>query len=243
MVDDARGPSIGPSGGELLASHASGTGSPTKTAARVADAIAARGDGGTWLSTAPRDELLAAAAAIENRPGARTLPLYGVPFGVKDSIDVEGVPTTLACPDYAYAPPATAPVGRALLDAGALYIGKTNLDQFATGLNGTRTPYTVPRSVYGGEMISGGSSSGSALAVALGQVPFAVATDTAGSGRVPAALNGGVGFKPSRGLISTVGLVPACKSLDCISVMAGSVDDADRAFDVMAARDDYDGWS
>ena len=110
---------------------------------------------------------------------------------------------------------------RRLLDAGALYVGKTNLDQFATGLNGTRTPYTVPRSVYGGEMISGGSSSGSALAVALGQVPFAVATDTAGSGRVPAALNGVVGFKPSRGLISTVGLVPACKSLDCISVMAG----------------------
>ena len=122
---------------------------------------------------------------------------------------------------------------RRLLDAGALYVGKTNLDQFATGLNGTRTPYTVPRSVYGGDMISGGSSSGSALAVALGQVPFAVATDTAGSGRVPAALNGVVGFKPSRGLISTVGLVPACKSLDCISVMAGSIDDVDRVFDVM----------
>jgi allophanate hydrolase len=124
-----------------------------------------------------------------------------------------------------------------------LYVGKTNLDQFATGLNGTRTPYTIPRSVYGGEMISGGSSSGSALAVALGQVPFAVATDTAGSGRVPAALNGVVGFKPSRGLISTVGLVPACRSLDCISVMAGSIDDVDRVFDVVAARDDNDAWS
>ena len=130
-----------------------------------------------------------------------------------------------------------------LLDAGALYVGKTNLDQFATGLNGTRTPYTVPRSVYGGDMISGGSSSGSALAVALGQVPFAVATDTAGSGRVPAALNGVVGFKPSRGLISTVGLVPACKSLDCISVMAGSIDDVDRVLDVMVGRDDDDAWS
>jgi allophanate hydrolase len=137
----------------------------------------------------------------------------------------------------------TAPVVRRLHDAGALYVGKTNLDQFATGLNGTRTPYTIPRSVYGGEMISGGSSSGSALAVALGQVPFAVATDTAGSGRVPAALNGVVGFKPSRGLISTVGLVPACKSLDCISVMAGSIDDVDRVFDVVAARDDNDAWS
>ena len=228
---------------EILASHAGGTGSPTKTAARVADAIAARGDDGTWLSTAPRDQLLTAAEEIEKRPGARTLPLYGVPFGVKDSIDVEGVPTTLSCPDYAYIASTTAPVVRRRLEAGALYVGKTNLDQVATGHNGTPTPYTIPRSVYGGEMISGGSSSGSALAVALGQVPFAVATDTAGSGRVPAALNGVVGFKPSRGLISTVGLVPACKSLDCISVMAGSIGDVDRVFDVVAARDDNDAWS
>jgi allophanate hydrolase len=243
MADDAHGPSIGPSVAEILASHASGTGSPTKTAARVADAIAARGDDGTWLSTVPREQLIAAAEDIEKRPGARTLPLYGVPFGVKDSIDVQGVPTTLACPDYAYVATATAPAVQRLLDAGALYVGKTSLDQFATGLNGTRTPYTIPRSVYGGDLISGGSSSGSALAVALGQVPFAVATDTAGSGRVPAALNGVIGFKPSRGLISTVGLVPACKSLDCISVMAGSIEDVDRVFSVMAGRDDADAWS
>ncbi|MEU0499113.1 allophanate hydrolase [Mycobacterium sp. NPDC006124] len=243
MAQNARGPSVGPSVAEILASHAAGTGSPTKTAARVADAIAARGDDGTWLSTVPRDQLLAAAADVENRSGARTLPLYGVPFGVKDSIDVEGVPTTLSCPDYGYVATATAPAVQRLLDAGALYVGKTNLDQFATGLNGTRTPYTVPRSVYGGDLISGGSSSGSALAVALGQVPFAVATDTAGSGRVPAALNGVVGYKPSRGLISTVGLVPACKSLDCISLMAGSVDDVDRVMDVIAGRDDADPWS
>jgi allophanate hydrolase len=243
MAHDVPGPSIGPSVAEILASHAGGTGSPTKTAARVADAIAVRGDDGTWLSTVPRDQLMAAASEIEMRPGARTLPLYGVPFGVKDSIDVEGVPTTLSCPDYAYVATTTAPTVRRLLEAGALYVGKTNLDQFATGLNGTRTPYTIPRSVYGGEMISGGSSSGSALAVALGQVPFAVATDTAGSGRVPAALNGVVGFKPSRGLISTVGLVPACRSLDCISVMAGSIDDVDRVLDVVVARDQNDAWS
>ncbi|WP_197377370.1 allophanate hydrolase [Mycolicibacterium baixiangningiae] len=243
MPGETSGPSIGPSVAEILASHAGGTGSPTMTAARVADAIAARGDDGTWLSTVPRDELLAAAADIERRPGARTLPLYGVPFGVKDSIDVEGVPTTLSCPDYAYLASSTAPAVRRLLDAGALYVGKTNLDQFATGLNGTRTPYTMPRSVYGGGLISGGSSSGSALAVALGQVPFAVATDTAGSGRVPAALNGVIGCKPSRGLISTVGLVPACKSLDCLSVMAGCVDDVHRVLDVMIARDDGDPWS
>ncbi|WP_407665423.1 allophanate hydrolase [Mycolicibacterium stellerae] len=243
VVGGAAGPSIGPSVAEILQWHASGSGSPTKTAARVADAIAARGDDGTWLSVVQRDHLIAAAENIEKRPGARTLPLYGVPFGVKDSIDVEGVATTLSCPDYAYVASTTAPAVRRLLDAGALYVGKTNLDQFATGLNGTRTPYTVPRSVYGNEMISGGSSSGSALAVALGQVPFAVATDTAGSGRVPAALNGVVGFKPSRGLISTVGLVPACKSLDCISVMAGCIDDIDRVVEVMMARDDNDAWS
>jgi allophanate hydrolase len=243
MVVYSSGPSLGPSVAEIIESHASGSGSPTKTAARVADAIAARGDDGTWLSTSTRDELLTAAREIENRPGARALPLYGVPFGVKDSIDVAGVPTTLSCPDYSYVATSTAPVVQRLLDAGALYVGKTNLDQFATGLNGTRTPHTVPQSVYGGNMISGGSSSGSALAVALGQVPFAVATDTAGSGRVPAALNGVIGFKPSRGLISTVGLVPACKSLDCITLMAGCLDDVDRAFDVMAGRDDADAWS
>ncbi|MGV9710325.1 allophanate hydrolase [Gordonia sp. NPDC003424] len=237
------GPSLGPSVAEILESHVSGSGSPTRTARAVADAIEARGDDGTWLSTVPRDELLSAAAELEDRPGARALPLCGVPFGVKDSIDVAGVPTTLSCPDYAYVPDRTAPAVQRLLDAGALYVGKTNLDQFATGLNGTRTPYTVPRSVYGGDMISGGSSSGSALAVALGQVPFAVATDTAGSGRVPAALNGVVGYKPSRGLISTVGLVPACKSLDCITMMAGCVDDVDRVMAVMAGRDDGDPWS
>ncbi|MCX4098252.1 allophanate hydrolase [Nocardia sp. alder85J] len=233
----------GPSVAEILASHESGSGSPTKTAARVADAIAARGGDGTWITPVPRDRLLAAAAEIERRPGARTLPLYGVPFGVKDSIDVAGWPTTLACPDFAYTATETAPAVQRLLDAGALFVGKTNLDQFATGLNGTRTPYPIPRSVFGGNMISGGSSSGSALAVALGEVPFCVATDTAGSGRVPAALNGIVGWKPSRGLISTVGLVPACKSLDCLTLMATRIDDLDRVFDVIAAEDPDDPWS
>lgn len=243
MSLSGHGPTPGPTVAEIVESHVGGSGSPTRTARSVSDAIAARGDDGTWLSTVPRDELLAAAAELEARPGARALPLYGVPFGVKDSIDVAGVPTTLSCPGYAYTAETTAPAVQRLLDAGALYVGKTNLDQFATGLNGTRTPYTVPRSVFGGEMISGGSSSGSALAVALGEVPFAVATDTAGSGRVPAALNGVVGYKPSRGLISTVGLVPACKSLDCITMMAGCIDDVDRVMAVMAGLDDADAWS
>ncbi|MEE4023291.1 allophanate hydrolase [Gordonia sp. PKS22-38] len=242
-VHPPAGPVLGPSVAEILDDHVSGSGSPVRTARTVADAIEARGDDGTWLSTVGRSELLAAAAELERRPGARALPLYGVPFGVKDSIDVAGTPTTLSCPDFAYVADTTAPAVQRLLDAGALYVGKTNLDQFATGLNGTRTPYTVPRSVYGGDMISGGSSSGSALAVALGEVPFAVATDTAGSGRVPAALNGIVGYKPSRGLISTTGLVPACKSLDCITMMAGRIDDVDRVMAVMAGPDDTDPWS
>ncbi|MGW4246245.1 allophanate hydrolase [Nocardia sp. NPDC004722] len=233
----------GPTVAEILASHESGSGSPSRTAARVADAIAARGADGTWITPVPREQLLVAAAEIERRPGARTLPLYGVPFGVKDSIDVAGWPTTLACPDYAYTATETAPAVQRLLDAGALFVGKTNLDQFATGLNGTRTPYPIPRSVFGDDLICGGSSSGSARAVALGEVPFCVATDTAGSGRVPAALNGIVGWKPSRGLISTVGLVPACKSLDCLTLMASTVEDLDRVFDVIAGVDPADPWS
>ncbi|MFE3104134.1 allophanate hydrolase [Nocardia tengchongensis] len=235
--------SPGPTVTEILASHESGSGSPTRTAARVADAIAARGADGTWITPVPREQLLAAAAEIERRPGARTLPLYGVPFGVKDSIDVAGWPTTLACPDFAYTATETAPAVERLLDAGALFVGKTNLDQFATGLNGTRTPHPIPRSVFGGELICGGSSSGSARAVALGQVPFCVATDTAGSGRVPAALNGILGWKPSRGLISAVGLVPACKSLDCMTLMASTVEDLDRVFEVIAGVDPDDPWS
>ncbi|MFJ2837323.1 MULTISPECIES: allophanate hydrolase [Nocardia] len=235
--------SAGPTVTEILAQHQDGNGSPTRTAARVADAVAARGDDGTWITPVPRAALLAAAAEIERRPGARALPLYGVPFGVKDSIDVAGYPTTLACPDYGYTATRTAPAVQRLLDAGALFVGKTNLDQFATGLNGTRTPYPVPRSVFGGDLISGGSSSGSALAVALGQVPFCVATDTAGSGRVPAALNGIVGWKPSRGLISTVGLVPACRSLDCLTLMATTVEDLDLVFDIIAGIDHDDPWT
>ncbi|MDV8023120.1 allophanate hydrolase [Rhodococcus sp. IEGM 1330] len=237
------GPTLGPTVTEMLAAYRTGTSTPTATVEAFSTAVAARGDDGTWITVVGRAELLAAAAALEARPDAVSLPLYGIPFGVKDSIDVAGYPTTLACPDYAYTPDSTAPAVQALVDAGAIFVGKTSLDQFATGLNGTRTPHPIPRSVYGDDMISGGSSSGSALAVALGQVPFCVATDTAGSGRVPAALNGIVGYKPSRGLISTVGLVPACKSLDCITLMATTIEDLDLVFDVMCTEDPADGWA
>jgi allophanate hydrolase len=228
---------------ELLAAYDSEFLTVSQVIADVLRVIGERGDDGTWITVGEPGRLLARARELEADPAARQLPLYGVPFGVKDSIDVVGYPTTLACPQYAYWPDSTAPAVQRLLDAGAVLVGKTNLDQFATGLNGTRTPYTIPRSVFGGDLISGGSSSGSAVAVALGEVPFTVATDTAGSGRVPPALNAVVGYKPSRGLISTVGLVPACRSLDCVSLIASTVEDLAYVFDLVAAVDERDAWS
>jgi allophanate hydrolase len=195
--------------------------------------LARRGDDGVWISTVGRDDLLRRAAELD---AAGPLPLRGVPFAVKDNIDVAGLPTTAGCPDFAYRPERTAPVVRRLLDAGALLIGKTNLDQFATGLTGARSPYGAPESVYGGGLIAGGSSSGSAVAVAAGTVAFALGTDTAGSGRVPAALNGIVGVKPTRGLLSTEGVVPACRSLDCVSIFAPDVATATAVTRVLRPR-------
>lgn len=237
------GPRLGPGIATMSAQYRSGTTTPVEVCLEALASIEAGGDDGVWITVADSAVIRARCDELRAVPDPGALPLFGIPFAVKDSIDIAGWPTTLACPDYAYEASETAPVVARLLDAGAVLIGKTNLDQFATGLNGTRTPYTIPRSVYGRGLISGGSSSGSASAVALGEVPFAVATDTAGSGRVPPALNGILGFKPSRGLVSTVGLVPACRSLDCISLMAGSVDDLVRVFDVVADRDRRDPWS
>jgi allophanate hydrolase len=183
-------------------------------------------------------ELDASAAAAPDL--IRNLPLFGIPFAVKDNIDVAGMPTTAACPAFAYAPSETAPVVSHLLSAGAVLVGKTNLDQFATGLVGTRSPYGVPRNPFDARYIPGGSSSGSAVAVAAGLVSFALGTDTAGSGRVPAAFNNIVGLKPTRGLISTRGVVPACRSLDCVSVFAVSTQDALAVLDVAACFDLHD---
>ncbi|MET0967393.1 MAG: allophanate hydrolase [Nakamurella sp.] len=236
------GPTLGPSIQELSESYRNGSLTPSDVIDQVLKTIADRGDDGTWIAVLDRSELMVRAKQLE-QTGPSGLPLFGIPFGVKDSIDVEGVPTTLACPEYSYLATSTAPVVQLLIDAGAIFVGKTNLDQFATGLNGTRTAYTLPRSVFGGNLLSGGSSSGSALAVATGEVPFTVATDTAGSGRVPPALNGVAGFKPSRGLISTVGLVPACRSLDCISIIAGTVPDLSAVFDVVAGIDERDPYT
>lgn len=227
--------------GSLLAAYRSGRTDPREVLQDITARIAGRGDDGVWISLASPSQLAERCAVVAELP--RSMPLWGVPFAVKDSIDITGWQTTLACPDYAYTATSTAPVVQALLDAGAILVGKNNLDQFATGLNGTRSPYGVPRSVFGGDLISGGSSSGSAVAVALGEVPFALATDTAGSGRVPPALNGVVGYKPSRGLLSTVGLVPACRSLDCLSLITVDIADAALLLDVVAAVDHRDPWS
>jgi allophanate hydrolase len=202
-----------------------------------------------WTLLRPQTEVLEEASRLDQRlarEGAdvlRDLPLFGVPFAVKDNIDVAGQPTTAACPEFAYVPPRSAVAVQRLLDAGALLLGKTNLDQFATGLVGTRSPYGAVRNAIDPAYISGGSSSGSAVAVALGLASFALGTDTAGSGRVPAGMNGIVGLKPTRGLVSSRGVLPACRTLDCVSVFAVDLSDAWRVLQVMAAPDADDVYS
>lgn len=227
--------------GALADAYRSGALTPTDVIGEVARRISARGDDGVWIAV-DLDGAREAAAALGCEPDPAR-PLWGIPFAVKDNIDVAGWETTAACPGFAYQPAETATSVRRLQDSGAILIGKTNLDQFATGLNGTRSPYGIPRSVSDPAMISGGSSSGSAVAVAAGLVAFALGTDTAGSGRVPAALNGIVGHKPSRGLVSTAGVVPACRSLDCVSVFAHSVGEASAVVDIMAGVDPADPWT
>jgi allophanate hydrolase len=199
---------------------------------------------GVWITRVPAGDVLARAEAVDARIAAgERLPLAGAPFAVKDNIDVVGLPTTAACPAFAYQAQASAPVVERLVAAGAVLIGKTNLDQFATGLVGTRSPYGACGAVYNRAFASGGSSSGSAVAVAAGLVAFALGTDTAGSGRVPAAFNHLVGFKPTKGRWSTRGVVPACRSLDCVSVLASTAAQAARVDDVLAAFDAEDPYS
>jgi allophanate hydrolase len=225
----------------LLRAYRAGILQPSDVAVEVSERIE-RDDQPAWITTVAPEDLIAAARALEQRPD-RDLPLYGIPFAVKDNIDVAGMPTTAGCPGFAYVAEATATAVRLLIDAGALLVGKTNMDQFATGLVGTRSPYGACSSVYDRARVSGGSSSGSAVAVALGQVAFALGSDTAGSGRVPAAFNGLVGVKPTRGLVSTHGMVPACASLDCVSILATGVADGAAVLDVIAAFDPLDPWS
>jgi allophanate hydrolase len=197
-----------------------------------------------WIMRPEPQAVLAQARAVDARIAAgEMLPLAGVPFAVKDNIDVAGLPTTAACPAYAYQPQASAYLVDKLLAAGAILMGKTNLDQFATGLVGARSPYGAPGCVYNRDYVSGGSSSGSAVAVAAGLVAFALGTDTAGSGRVPAAFNGLVGFKPTKGRWSTSGVVPACRTLDCVTVMTRDVADAVLVDSVAAGFDPADAYS
>ena len=199
---------------------------------------------GVYISEVPEAQARRQASEVTARRAAgETLPLYGVPFAVKDNIDVAGLETTAACPAFAYRPDSSAHVVERLLHAGAIVLGKTNLDQFATGLVGVRSPYTVPENPWSREYVPGGSSSGSGVAVARGLASFALGTDTAGSGRVPAAFNNVVGLKPTRGMLSTHGVVPACRSLDCVSVFALTVSDAARVTQLMAAFDARDPYS
>jgi allophanate hydrolase len=226
--------------GGLRTAYAAGATDPVAVARDVLARVAARGDDGVWISRVDGEALLARATELARAP--RRPPLWGIPFAVKDNIDTAGLPTTVACPDFARTPDRSAPVVRRLLAAGAMLVGKTNLDQFATGLTGCRSPYGTPRSVFGGDLIAGGSSSGSAVAVAAGLVAFALGTDTAGSGRVPAAMNGIAGVKPTRGLLPTVGVVPACRSLDCVSVFAADVAEAAEVAGLAAGPVAGDPW-
>jgi allophanate hydrolase len=230
---------------DLLAAYRAGTTDPSAVMAGVLAAGDAAAAADTpqpvWIARICAEELLARAARLDD--GDRSLPLYGIPFAVKDNMDVAGLPTTAGLPGASRVATETAPVVQALLDAGALLVGKTNMDQLATGLVGTRSPYGACSSVADPAYISGGSSSGSGVAVALGLCAFALGTDTAGSGRVPAAFNGVVGLKPTRGLLSTRGVVPACASLDCVSVFAADAADAAAVLAVAALPDAQDPWS
>lgn len=197
-----------------------------------------------WISRASAEKVLAAARNVDARIAAgEKLPLAGVPYAAKDNIDIAGFETTAACPAFAYQPEASATVTARLAAAGAICTGKTNLDQFATGLVGVRSPYGIPRNAFNRAYVSGGSSSGSAVAVAAGLVPIALGTDTAGSGRVPAAFNHLIGFKPTKGRWSTNGVVPACRSIDCVTVFAHTTEDAALVDKVLARFDPADPWS
>lgn len=227
----------------IVAAHRAGTLTPAQTVARTYQRIRDHNDPAIFISLRDETDAIAEAEKLAARKDAADLPLYGVPVAVKDNIDARGFTTTAACPAFSITPAHDSTAVARLRAAGAIIIGKTNLDQFATGLVGVRSPYGIPRNSVRDDLIPGGSSSGSAVAVGAGLVPLSLGTDTAGSGRVPAMLNNIVGLKPSLGMISNAGLVPACRTLDCISVFALTVDDAALALSVMAGPDPADPFS
>ena len=226
----------------IVAAHRAGSVSPAQTVARSFARIRERNDPAIFISLRDEKEALDEAERLAAKDCAQ-LPLFGIPVGVKDNIDVAGLPTTAACPAFSYTPSRDATSVARLRAAGAIIIGKTNLDQFATGLVGVRSPYGIPVNPMRADLIPGGSSTGSGIAVSTGLVPLTLGTDTAGSGRVPAMFNNIVGLKPSGGLISTAGVVPACRTLDCVSVFSLTVDDAMTALTAMAGPDAADAFS
>jgi allophanate hydrolase len=231
---------------DLAAGYRAGGCRPSDVVTQIVGRVAAQADDHIWISRVSEAVLRERGRALDDmqRDGrADRLPLFGVPFAVKDNIDVAGLPTTAACPDFAYVPARSAMAVRKLEALGAILVGKTNLDQFATGLVGVRSPYGVPRNPFDSDVIPGGSSSGSAVAVASGAVAFALGTDTAGSGRVPAGFNNLVGVKPTLGLVSAAGVVPACRSLDCVSIFALTVGDGMRVLARLAGADAEDAYS
>ncbi|TIX87091.1 allophanate hydrolase [Rhizobium sp. P44RR-XXIV] len=218
--------------------------SPLDLVEEIIARLKASDDPAIFITMTQDDDLRAAARELlAKAPEVNSLPLWGIPFAVKDNIDVAGLPTTAGCPAFAYHPEEDATVVARLKAAGAIVIGKTNLDQFATGLNGTRSPHGAPRSVFDRNYVSGGSSSGSAVAVASGLASFSLGTDTAGSGRVPAAFNNLVGIKPTPGLVPNVGVVPACRSVDVVTVFAATVGDGIAVRRIMEGYDIRDPFS
>jgi allophanate hydrolase len=226
----------------LRSLYVSGALTPTELVKEIDAEIGHEDKHHIWIERLNLDQMLQYAQKLEGEKIAN-YPLYGIPFAIKDNIDLAGVPTTAGCPAYAYTPKKSATVVQKLIAAGAIPVGKTNLDQFATGLVGTRSPYGACKNSINPAYISGGSSAGSAVSVALGQVSFSLGTDTAGSGRVPAAFNNLVGVKPSLGLLSTSGVVPACRTLDCVSIFAKNLDDAAAVLQVAQGFDHEDAYS
>ncbi|MEX0870682.1 MAG: allophanate hydrolase, partial [Aquisalimonadaceae bacterium] len=226
----------------LLADYHGGRRNPREVIGALMRTVQAGDDHNIWITVLDEAALEPYLARLE-RSNPAELPLYGIPFVIKDNIDLVGVPTTAGCPAYAYQPEESAFVVQRLIDAGAIPLGKTNLDQFATGLVGARSPYGPGRNPFDPAYVSGGSSSGSAVAVSLGLASFSLGTDTAGSGRVPAAFNNLIGVKPSCGLLSARGVVPACRSIDTISIFAGTAADAQAVLNVAAAYDAGDAYS
>lgn len=225
-----------------LASYRSGRLTVRDHATAVMQAIRTNDVHNIWITVLSDTQLEPYLQRLEASDPSE-LPLYGIPFAIKDNIDLAGIPTTAACPEYAYTPDESAFVVKRLIEAGAMPVGKTNLDQFATGLVGTRSPYGACRNAFDPDYISGGSSSGSAVSVALGQVCFSLGTDTAGSGRVPAAFNNLIGVKPTCGLLSADGVVPACRTIDTISIFTTTASDAQQVLDVAGAFDASDAYA